>query len=321
MVLVLGAGWLGVGRAETTPNLPAISPRDLITSTLAAAADRTPVSGTVRTHVALGIPQLPSALNDPAGPLGLLLADQTFKVWYGPDGLRVAQILPFGERDLVTDRTDVWFWDSQRFTAWHYTVDRSEVPPPPSLGDLTDLVAKALRALSPDAAVSMAEPQVVAGRDAYVLRLTPTASGTLVSRIEVAIDATTRLPLRLQVFAGGNADPTIEAGYTSVDFGSVDPSMFDFSPPSGATVKVSDQGASAGSVRSGPSTGSVRVFGRGFATILAVLVTDVPADLRVLFPYRGPIGSADVVMRGDHAWVVAGLVPPGALAEVEPKLP
>ncbi len=321
MVLVLGAGWLAVGRAETTPTLPPISPRDLITSTLAAAADRTPVSGTVRTHVALGIPQLPSALNDPAGPLGLLLADQTFKVWYGPDGLRIAQILPFGERDLVSNRTDVWFWDSQRFAAWHYAVDRSEAPPPPSLGDLTDIVSKALRNAAPYATVSVANPEVVAGRDAYVLQLTPAASGTLVSRIDVAIDAATRLPLRVQVFARGNVDPTIEAGYTSMDFGPVNPAMFAFSPPSGATVKqVSDQAASAGSGPSEPP-GSLRVFGRGFDTILAVRVADVPADLRGAFPYRGSIASADLVERGDHAWVVAGLVPPAALAEVEPKLP
>lgn len=322
VLLVLGAGWLAIGGAQTRPNLPPVPARDLIASSLAAASARTPVSGTVRTHVDLGIPQLPSSLSDPAGPLGILVADQTFKVWYGSDGLRVAQILPFGERDLVANGTDLWFWDSQRFAAWHYAVDRSETAATPSLADLTDMVSKALRELEPYATVSVADPEVVAGRDAYVLQLSPTTTGTLVSRIDVAIDATTRLPLRVQVFARGDASPTVEAGYTSVDFGSVSRSMFTFSPPAGATVKqASERGASAGSTDEGPPTGSVRVFGRGFDVVLAVRVPAVPADLQSVLPYRGPIGSADVVERGDHSWIVAGLVPPAALAEVEPELP
>jgi hypothetical protein len=70
-----------------------------------------------------------------------------------------------------------------------------------------------------------------------------------------------------------------------------------------------------------PPFQEVRVFGRGFGMVLAVRVSDVPADLRRLFPYGGPLGSADVVDRGDHSWLVVGLVEATALAEVEPKLP
>jgi len=121
VAIVLAVGWLSVGRAAPLPDLPSVSPRTLIASTLHAVANRTPVSGTVKTHVDLGIPQLPSSLSDPAGPAAILLADQTFKVWYGPDGIRVAQILPFAERDLVSDRSDVWFWDAQRFMAAYRT--------------------------------------------------------------------------------------------------------------------------------------------------------------------------------------------------------
>jgi hypothetical protein len=55
--------------------------------------------------------------------------------------------------------------------------------------------------------------------------------------------------------------------------------------------------------------------------IFAVRVSDVPADVRRLFPYAGPLGSADLVNRGDHSWLVVGLVEATALAEVGPKLP
>jgi outer membrane lipoprotein-sorting protein len=323
VAIVLAVGWLSVGRAAPLPHLPSVSPPTLIASTLHAVANRTPISGTVKTHVDLGIPQLPSSLSDPAGPAAILLADQTFKVWYGPDGIRVAQILPFTERDLVSNRSDVWFWDAQRFTAWHYAVD--ETAPrqaPSSLGDLTGLVSEVLRDDRSYVTASVAQAHVVAGRDAYVLRLTPATADTLLGRIDVAIDAETRMPLSFQVFARGSSAAVVDVRYTSVALGPVDASMFTFTPPQDAVVKqVSDEGSGALGSSGQPPVQDVRVLGRGFGMIVAVRVSDVPADLRRLFPYAGPLGSADLVNRGDHSWLVVGLVKAEALAEVEPKLP
>jgi outer membrane lipoprotein-sorting protein len=322
VAFVLAVGWLSVGRAAPMPDLPSVTPSTLIASTLHAVANRTAVSGTVTTHVDLGIPQLPSSLNDPAGPAAVLLTDQTFKVWYGPDGIRVAQILPFAERDLVANRTDVWFWDAQRFTAWHYIVDESAARrSPPSMGDLTRLVSDVLRD-NRSYMASVARAQVVAGRDAYILRLTPTAADTLLGQIDVAIDAETRMPLSLQVFPRGSSTAVVEVKYASVAFGPVDASMFTFTPPQDTAVKqVSDERSGAPGSAGQPPFQEARVFGRGFGMILAVRVSDVPGDVRRLFPYAGPIGSADVVDRGDHSWLVIGLVEATALAEVEPKLP
>jgi outer membrane lipoprotein-sorting protein len=323
VAFVLAVGWLSVGRAATMPDLPPVSPSTLIASALHAVANRTPVSGTVTTHVDLGIPQLPSSLSDPAGPAAILLADQTFKAWYGPDGIRVAQILPFAERDLVANRSDVWFWDAQRFMAWHYIVDEpAPRQAPPSLGDLTRLVSEILHERRSYVAASVAQTQVVAGRDAYVLRLTPATTDTLLGRVDVAIDAETRMPLSLELFPRGSSSAVVEVKYASVAFGPVDASMFTFTPPQDAVVKqVSDErSGTPGSIRQ-PTFPEVRVFGRGFGMVLAIRVSDVPADLRRFFPYTGPLGSADVVDRGDHSWLVVGLVEATALAEVEPKLP
>jgi len=323
VAFVLAVGWLSVGRAAPMPDLPSVSPSTLIASTLHAVANRTPVSGTVTTHVDLGIPQLPSSLNDPAGPAAVLLADQTFKVWYGPDGIRVAQILPFAERDLVANRTDLWFWDAQRFTAWHHAVDETAArQAPPSLGDLTRFVSEVLHDTLSYVAASMAQARVVAGRDAYVLRLTPATADTLLGRIDVAIDAETRMPLSLQVFARRSSAAVVEVEYASVAFGAVDASMFTFTPPQDAVVKqVRDERSGAPGTMGQPPFQGVRVLGRGLGMILAVRVSDVPADLRRLFPYAGPLGSADLVDRGDHSWLAVGLVEATALAEVEPKLP
>src|SRR5437867_9224237 len=113
VALVLGASvGVAVTRADTLPSLPPITPERLIANALAAIADRTPVSGTVTTHLDLGMPQLPASFGSSTGAVSILLADQTFKEWRSPDGTRVAQILPFAERDLIATPTDVWAWDS-----------------------------------------------------------------------------------------------------------------------------------------------------------------------------------------------------------------
>lgn len=327
VALVLGASaGIAVSRAETVPDLPPIAPERLIADSLVAIASRTPVSGTITTHLDLGLPQLPASLGSSAGAASILLADQTFKVWRSPDGTRVAQILPFAERDLIATRTDVWAWDSDAFTAWHAEVPPSAQPPAvPSVGDLEAIVAKVLAGAVPYATLSLEEPARVADRDAYVLSLEPTDPTTLVGSIRVAIDAETSLPLRLQIVPKGSVDAAIEAGFTSVDFGSIDPSIFAFTPPEGAIVK--ELGAAGGGA---PDCGAdcgempeVRAFGEDFGLIVAVRVkaSDVPPDVRGMLPYAGPLGSVDLVERQGGSWFLAGAVGPDALRAVEPELP
>jgi hypothetical protein len=326
VAIALVAGLTAV-QASPRPDLPAVEPSRLIASSLRAVAARTPVSGVVETHVDLGLPQLPSGMSDPTCPMSALLTDSTFRVWRSLDGVRVAQLLPFGECDAVANATDAWFWNSERFTAWH-----AEIPagarvssPIPSLADLTDLVGTALQRFAPYATVSLADPVVVAGRDAYVVRLTPTDPDTLIGSVDVAVEAVTRLPLELSIVPKGTDTAAVEVGFTSVSFDPIDPTMYGFSPPPGAKVEQVDAAAlehpGAGGA-AGSTMPQVRVFGQGFGLILAVRVAaaDVPRDVASLFPYAGPLGSADLVERGDHAWIVAGAVAPDRLAEIEPDL-
>jgi hypothetical protein len=321
-VAILVVVGISAVQAETSPSLPSVPTSQLIASTLSAIADRAPVSGTVATHVDLGLPQIPSNLGSSAGPAGVLLGDQTFKVWSSPDGVRIAQILPFGERDLVASPAGAWYWDSSRFTAWHVAVPAGKTPTqPPSLGDFETVVGRALQAIAPYATVAQGNPTVVAGRDAYLVTLTPESRDTLVGHVDLAIDAQTRMPLRFEVFAKGHTEPSVEAGFTSVSFGQVDKSIFEFTPPSGATVKQAQLPSAHKGGESAGAVPEVRTFGTGFGMIVAVRLPEVPKDLRLLFPYSGPLGSAALVVRSDHVWLVAGAVPADALAGVETKLP
>ncbi|HZP90711.1 MAG TPA: hypothetical protein VFC04_06915 [Actinomycetota bacterium] len=317
LVLSVLGGLRAVG-ADPRPDLPSVPPERLIASALRAIAERTPLSGTVRTHVDLGIPELPSELG-PSSPLGVLVSDQTLKVWRSPSGVRVAQLLPFGERDVISNGAEVWVWDSDRFRAWHLRAPVGASPPAvPSMGDLEGLVGGVLEAVRPDATVTESDPTIVAGRASYVISLTPSSPSTLVGRIDLAIDGQTRVPLRLQVFARSSSAPALEIGFESVSFSPVDPAMFSFTPPEGATVTEVPAAHEPGPE---PALPEVRTFGEGFGIAVAVRLTSVLQQFLGLFPYAGPLGSAILVDRGDHVWVVAGAVAPEALAAVGSALP
>ena len=78
----------------------------------------------------------------------------------------------------------------------------------------------------------------VAGRDAYQIGLTPDTDGTLVDRVLLAVDAETSVPLRAQVWSTQDTvTPAVEIAFTDVSFDAVDPTVFDFTPPPGATTR------------------------------------------------------------------------------------
>ena len=93
-----------------------------------------------------------------------------------------------------------------------------------------------MRRLAPFAELSVTSNRWIAGEPTYTLVLTPTSTSTLVGSIEVSLDANNWMPLQVQVFPKGADAPAVSAGFTSIAFGPVDPSMFEFTPPAGTTV-------------------------------------------------------------------------------------
>jgi hypothetical protein len=78
---------------------------------------------------------------------------------------------------------------------------------------------------------------VVAGRDAYLLTMTPAATDTALGKVEAAIDGETYVPLRVDVVAKGHDAATLSFGFTRVSYDPVDDEVFAFEPPAGATVE------------------------------------------------------------------------------------
>jgi len=108
------------------------------------------------------------------------------------------------------------------------------VPTPESLAQ------QALAAASRDAQVRLDANTRVAGRAVYNLIVDPTSPETLVDKIQISVDGETKLPLQFQVFASGQADPAFSIGFSDVQFGVPDASVYQFTPPPGA--KLNERG-------------------------------------------------------------------------------
>lgn len=340
LVAALAVAALGVAsvRADPSPDLPPIGGDELLASSLSALARPFSISGEVETRLDLGIPQIPSSVGGGAGggvmgALSLVTGDQRYKVWHSSDGVRVAHLLAYSEQDLVMSASDVWFWDSSDMSAVHLDGFRHETlweasPPAAAVhaADLLTAAQRALDAVAPYADVSVDGTSRVAGRPAYGLALTPTSRLTLIGRIVVAIDAETRLPLGFQVFPRGGDAAAVDAGFTSVSFDAIDPSMFSFTPPPGTTVRqASDVVAEAGAStddHATPSMSDTQVFGRGFDLRVALrLDSALPEIADALLPYAGPLLSAITVERDGQAWLLVGPVSVATLEEDAASLP
>jgi hypothetical protein len=221
-------------------------------------------------------------------------------------------------------------------------------------GDPLEAARSALRELAPVAEVTVDGTARVAGRPVYELVLTPRADATKIGAIVLSVDEETRLPMRVAVIPRGSEEAAIELGFTSVSFEPIDPAVFAFEPPRGATVERLDPRGAFASTRderrvwlreaskaariagrraargSGDETTwstdgvarrlerSVRVFGRGFEGRVAMRLDGVgPAQLEQMeafWPYDGPLMSAMTTTIDGSTWVLVGPVPLEVLA-------
>jgi hypothetical protein len=357
-VLLFGVAASVAARPSSTPSLPPISPDRLIASTLRSLARDRPVSGHLRARLDLGLPAIPDegvGTNAPsaAGFLSSLSGTHRLRVWSSSDGFRLADLPQSSERAIFVSRTDAWAWDFGSFTAYHLgrrpQGDHASVHEGKHPGlDLVDplaLARRALDAITPSTRVSVAGTARMAGRDAYVLALEPRTPKTLVGRVEIAVDAERRIPLRVAVIPRGREAAAISVEFTSISFAAIDPSVYRFTPPPGAVVRdlareFAEDGGRKGQGIEGSARDSygpagpygeepARLFGHDWATIVALRVPPLSSfrgsekgfDPTSLLPLSGPLLSVRLVDRRDHTWLVYGLVPQSALVTVARELP
>jgi len=225
--------------ADASPNLPKKSAQQLLE--LVAESSEDSFSGTLEQTSDLGLPELPSGnqFSDASSALELLTGDHKARVFVGAEDQARVQVLDkLAERDIVRNGADVWVYDSDEQEATHLALpDHAASAPTDSVPTPSSLATRFLAALEPTTKVTVEDNAIVAGRSAYVLKLTPTTDDTLVGSVAVSVDAETGLPLGVRVTADGQKDPAFSVEYSSIDFSAPDAERFDFTPPAGTTVE------------------------------------------------------------------------------------
>lgn len=347
--LAVGVPMLGSAQANAEPPLPERTAQQLLVDLQEVKS--TPLSGEVTTVADLGLPQLPGFTSPTISTvsLGSLLTlasgTHSWRVWTdGATASRVALTQGDGESDLIKSGTDVWLWSSADSTAVHTKLTAGQARDAAPTGTPAELADQALKALDPSTSVTVGRADHVAGRPVYELILTPKSSATKVGSVRLAVDAATKVPLRVQVLAHDGTD-AVDVAFTSVEFATPDASVFAFTPPPGATVTEADAAASvcptrmscqeepgaAGSTGAGAATGAEpTVVGTGWTTVVvtppsgAESASEASGQLGSLLDslpkVSGPWGSGRLldgtlvsVVLTDDGRVAAGAVSPDAL--------
>jgi outer membrane lipoprotein-sorting protein len=266
---------------------------------LAASSTVDTFSGTIEQSSNLGLPDASgltgstgvdsSSSDSLSSALELLTASHTLRVYVdGPDRSRVQILDDMAERDAIRNGDDLWLYDSSDDTAVHSTLPAdASTSPEISTESLTpaELATRFLDAVDASTNVSVGDPVQVAGRSAYDLILTPDSSTTLVSSVEIAVDADTGLPLSVDVFAQGASDAAFHVAFSSLSLDAPAAELFDFAPP--AATEVTEKAfPSADEAPSGDTTApdagthpDPAVTGTGWDTIVEVPSTADSASL------------------------------------------
>jgi outer membrane lipoprotein-sorting protein len=198
-------------------------------------------------------------------------------------------------------------------------------------------IEAAIAHLEKHANVSGATPTDVAGRAAYTVRVSPKEGGSLLAGAELSWDATNGVPLRAAVYSTESAAPVLELAATSISYGPVEPSVFEFTPPANAKVEEvvlpkpgEHQGSSAqggehehpnvtthgsgpgtiavleGKAKAGSSPTSSLPEGLQQVKINGVTASELPTELGTLLSFE----------RSGVRYLVAGAVSPAAVEAV-----
>jgi outer membrane lipoprotein-sorting protein len=250
----IGAGPV-IAAVSGDPVLPERSAEQLLADAAAATSKAqgiAPMSGTVQQTASLGLPALPQLSGGGGGatsPLNLLSGSHEVKVWYGgEDKFRVAMPTQLNETNLVVNGDQGWYWDSATNTATKLTVKagtgQKPVTPTPQPTDVTPQAAaeRVLAEVGDHTAIRVINTAEVAGRPVYQLVLAPKDEGSLVQEVRIALDGETYVPLQVQLFAKGSAEPAYQVGFTQVTFTPPAAENFTFTPPAGAKVEEATLG-------------------------------------------------------------------------------
>jgi hypothetical protein len=263
--VALVVGVVAVAGAGSSASLPALSAAELMGKMAGSRGDVQAVSGEI------------SWKNDLFGDLGSaaqmgqmpaqspLTSNGSGRLWVSDAGMRVESQGSGGDQVAGVSKATrtAWTYDSAT-NAVHRWVLTGDVPanepmPSPSAAMMTPAaIGMYLQRLAPYATVDVAGQGTVAGREVYLLRMTPVADDTALGAVQASIDGETMMPLRLEVFAKSGGAAVLQFGFDSVSYDPIDAALYDLTPPAGAkvTTKQIDPSQMKGEVGAKAQSGS-----------------------------------------------------------------
>jgi outer membrane lipoprotein-sorting protein len=162
------------------------------------------------------------------------------RMWISKDGrVRLELQAEKGDTQVLYDGHNVSIYDASSNTLYRYTPPAQEDASTPADQHEPPSVAKIEEAIShlQHVNVSGATPTDIAGQAAYTVRVTPKESGSLIGGGELSWDATNGVPLRAAIYSSTSSSPALELAATSISYGPVEDSVFEFTPPANAKVE------------------------------------------------------------------------------------
>jgi outer membrane lipoprotein-sorting protein len=215
-----------------------------------------------------------------------LLAGGSGRLWISKDGhVRLELQSEQGDTQVLYDGHTVQIYDAASNTLYRYTPPAEPAPTaetnaarpdapaghdePPSVAKIEEAIAH----MGEHATVSGATPTDIAGQPAYTVRISPKETGSLIGGAELSWDADHGVPLRAAIFPSTSSSPAIELAASSISYGPVAGSVFDFTPPAGAKIDEITPGTNPTATPgdgSGKPQPKVTVHGHGISGIAVV---------------------------------------------------
>ena len=216
-------------------------------------------------------------------------------MWISKDGrVRLELQSEKGDTQVLYDGHTVSIYDAASNTLYRYQVptkpdtasgaDSSSTQAHNQAGGASETIASAPAHEIPTVAkieetisrlthviISGATPTDIAGQAAYTVRVSPKETGSLIGGGELSWDASNGVPLRAAIYSSTSSSPTLELAATSISYGPVAASVFEFTPPSNAKVEEivlpKKNGSSADSSTPGGDHPHVITHGQGITSV------------------------------------------------------
>ncbi len=299
--LAIGSATLPTTFAATNTN-NSIPPTPKMLLNQALSSKVPPLSGTLQLNSHLGISSLLSSFgngqNSSNSTLSLLSGSHNIGIWEnGPKQFRIAIYSPLSEVDIIRNHSSLWLWNSKSLTATHASLANKTAlghshKNNKSMMPTTALTNKLLTHLGSSATTKVLGPTQIAGQNAYTLSVSPNSSSSLISSIQVGIDQSNGMVLKVAVIPKGATAPAFSLGFSSISFASPSNSIFSFTPPKNSNLKelaskplaqkASSNKTHFRSISKNPL--GLQILNKGFGTKVAALpVASLPAkDLKML---------------------------------------